>query len=150
VTRRYIQEAVSQEWPAMAQHRSMLTMTSAADTEALQLILSVVPQNQAQTVAQREMVSSLEAALDARQQRIIISRSSINPVKWAVIIVLAMLILVTIAILHSDNRATAAIAMTIYSIALAACLVLIASHNRPFTGEISVGPEVLLQVMPKE
>jgi hypothetical protein len=45
---------------------------------------------------------------------------------------------------------TAAIAMTIFATGAAACGVLIASHNRPFTGEISVGPEVLLQVMPKE
>ena len=28
--------------------------------------------------------------------------------------------------------------------------ILIASHNRPFTGEISVGPDVLLQVTPDE
>ena len=34
--------------------------------------------------------------------------------------------------------------------AAAACIVLIASHNRPFTGEISVGPALLLQVMPQQ
>jgi hypothetical protein len=28
-------------------------------------------------------------------------------------------------------------------------VVLIASHSRPFTGEISVSPSVLLQVMPE-
>ena len=71
-------------------------------------------------------------------------------VKWTVVILLAVLILLTIAIVHSDNRATAAIAMAIFAIGVAACAVLIASHNRPFTGEISVGPGLLLQVMPEE
>ena len=66
------------------------------------------------------------------------------------LVLLAALILLTIAIIHSDNRMTAAIAMTIFATGAAACVVLIASHNRPFTGEISVGPEVLLQVMPKD
>jgi len=48
---------------------------------------------------------------------------------------------------HSDNRATAALAMTIFATAV---VLLIASHDRPFTGEISVGPDVLLQVTPDE
>ena len=150
LVRRHIQKAVNEEWPAMARRSANLSLISAADTEGLQLALSIVPQNEAQAIAQREMVSSLQSALDARRQRIIISESTINWVKWAVVDLLAVLLLLTIAIVHSDNRATAAIGMAIFSIAVAACIVLIASHNRPFTGEISVGPALLLQVMPEE
>jgi len=72
----------------------------------------------------------------------------INWVKWTVVILLAALIQVTIAIVHSDNRATAAIAMSIFAMGVAASLVLLASHNRPFTGEISIRPDLLLHVMP--
>jgi hypothetical protein len=67
-----------------------------------------------------------------------------------VVLLLAYLILLTIAIVHSDNRTTGAIAMGIFSVAVAARVVLIASHNRPFTDEISVAPDLLLQVMPRE
>jgi len=56
----------------------------------------------------------------------------------------------TAAIIHCDNRTTAAIAMGLFSTAVAACVILIASHNRPFTGEISVSPDLLIQVMPKQ
>jgi len=49
---------------------------------------------------------------------------------------------------HSDNRAAAAIAMAIFASGVAVCALLIASHDRPFTGEISVKPDVLLQVRP--
>lgn len=41
--RRHIQEAVSREWPAMAQRQATLTTITAADTEALLLTLSVLP-----------------------------------------------------------------------------------------------------------
>ena len=133
----------------MAQQRATLAMMTGADTEALQLVLSVLPRSEAQVVAQREMVSSLQNALDARQQRIVISRSTINWVRWTVVLLLAVLILLTIAVVHCDNRATAAIAMAIFSVGVAACVVLIASHNRPFTGEISIGPDLLLQVLPE-
>ena len=56
----------------------------------------------------------------------------------------------TVALVHSDNRRTAAIAMALFAVGMVACVVLIASHNEPFTGEISVSPNLLLQVMPKE
>jgi hypothetical protein len=95
------------------------------------------------------MLSALQSANDARRERIVISRSSIDWVKWAVVYLLAVLILVTIAFVHIDNGGTAAIALTLFGLGVAACVVLIASHNRPFTGEISVGPELLLQVMPQ-
>jgi Protein of unknown function (DUF4239) len=148
--RHHIQEAVSQEWPAMARQRATLTMLRTSDAEALQVILSLVPESDAQAFAKREMAAALQSALDARRQRITISRSTINWVKWTGVMLPALLILLTIAILHSDNRKAGAIAIAIYSISLAACVVLIASHNRPFTGEISVGPDLLLQVMPRQ
>ena len=141
--RRHIQEAVSQEWPAMARQRATLTMLRTSDAEALQLILSLVPESDAQAFAKREMAAALQSALDERRQRIDISRSTINWVKWTGVMLPALLILLTI-------RKAGAIAIAIYSISLAACVVLIASHNRPFSGEISVGPDLLLQVMPQE
>ena len=134
----------------MARRRGNLPLITAGYNEGIQLALSIVPQNEAQRIAQREMVSSLQSAFDARRQRIIISESTINWVKWSVVGLLAGLILVTVAIIHSDNRATAAISMTLLSVAIAASIVLIASHNRPFTGEISVGPDLLIQVMPEQ
>jgi hypothetical protein len=150
LVRRHIQDAVGEEWPAMARQQTTLAMITAADTKALELALSLLPRTEAQSIAQREMVSALRTALDARRERIIVSRSKINWVKWTVVLLLAYLILLTIAIVHSDNRITAALAMGIFSVAVGACVVLIASHNRPFTGEISVAPDLLLQVMPKE
>jgi hypothetical protein len=150
LVRRHVRDAVEHDWPAMADNRIKMQMDTAWDTEALQLSLSVVPQNPTQVAAQRELVSAWRNALDARRERIIISRSVINWVKWSVVIVLAVLIQITIAIVHSDNRLTAAIAMAIFGVGVAASIVLLASHNRPFTGEISMPPDLLLQVIPEE
>lgn len=50
--------------------------------------------------------------------------------------------------MHSDNRRSSAIALGLFATGIAFSVLLIASHNRPFTGEISVGPEPLLQVRP--
>jgi hypothetical protein len=39
--------------------------------------------------------------------------------------------------------------MGIFATGVAASVLLIASHDRPFIGELSVGPDPLLQVMPE-
>ena len=82
------------------------------------------------------------------------------PVVWMAVVVFACAFLVTgkmygvVRLLATGERARTFKAMspvmTFFTLGVAACVVLIASHNRPFTGEISVGPELLLQVIPKE
>ena len=147
--RLYIQDAVTQEWPAMARRNATLTIAPPRLTEALRLTLSLDSRSTGQVAAQREMVVSLENALEARRQRIILSESSIDWVKWTVLLVQAGLTLLTIALVHSDNRAANRIIMTIFATGVGVAIVLIASHSRPFTGEISVHADVLLQVMPE-
>ena len=65
-------------------------------------------------------------------------------------IALAVLTLLATAFVHSDNPRTALIAMSIFSAGVAITLVLIASQDRPFSGEFAVEPDVLLQVLPPD
>ena len=61
----------------------------------------------------------------------------------------AICALVAIAVVHSDNRLAATITMGIFATGVAASVLLIAAHDRPFTGQISIRPDPLLQVMPE-
>ena len=150
LVRRHIRDAVDKEWPAMARQEATLATPSAEAAEIPEMTLIVRAQNEAGAVVQREMLLAFQAANDARRERIVISQSSINWIKWTAVFVLAILILFTIAFVHIDNRGTVAVAMTIFSVGAATCIVLIAAHNRPFTGEIRVGPDLLLQIMPRQ
>lgn len=49
-----------------------------------------------------------------------------------------------------DHPGVEAAAMGIFATGVAVSIFLIASHDRPFNGEISVKPDLLLQVMPEE
>jgi hypothetical protein len=146
LVQRHIRDAATKEWPAMADQRATLTVVPAPLAQALALALSLHPAGPAQATGQRELVSSLENALDARRQRIIVSRSSVNWVKWLAVVTLAVLTLAAIACVHSDNRGSAALAMSLFAGAVAITLVLIASQARPFSGEFGITPDVLLQV----
>src|SRR5262249_25805486 len=77
-----------------------------------------------------------------------ISQSQVNPLKWACMLMQAVCALIAIAIVHSDNRLAAVIALGIFATGVAASLLLILAHDRPFTGEISIKSDPLLQVVP--
>ena len=96
------------------------------------------------------MITALRSALDARRQRIVISESAVGAVKWAAILFQALCVLVAIAMVHSDNRRACAITLTLFATGVALSVLLIAAYSRPFTGEISVTPELLKQVIATE
>ncbi len=149
LVRTHIENAVTKEWPAMARRSATLALTSPPLAEALRVTLALDTKTAGQATAQREIVSALEDALAARRQRIILSQSVLNWVKWAALIIEAALTLLAIAMVHSDNRAANRIILTIYATASGVALILIAAHSRPFTGEISTPPTVMMQVMPE-
>jgi uncharacterized protein DUF4239 len=145
----YIEEAVNQEWPAMARHNATLTIAPPKLAEALQLALTLNPHQPGEVDAQHEMVAALQNALDARRQRIVLSGSSINWVKWTVLLIQAGLTLLTVAMVHCDNPMANRIVLTIFASGVGVAIWLIAANTRPFAGEISVKPNLLLQVMPE-
>jgi hypothetical protein len=146
--RRHIEGAVNREWPAMAKGDATLSVVPAALDGALRLALALTPRTEGQRTAQREIVASLQDALDARRERIIVSQSSVNWVKWSGMILVAALTLLAIAFVQSDNPLAAAIALWLFASAAACALVIIASQDRPFNGEFRVRPDVLRQVEP--
>lgn len=148
LVRRHVQHAVAEEWPAMADQQATLTAVPAALGASLQIALALQPRDEGQTVAQRELVSALEDALDARRQRIIVSESSVNWVKWSGVVFLAVLTLLAIAFVHSENRLATALALAIFASAAAVSITIIAAQERPFSGQFRVEPDALLEVAP--
>ena len=146
----HIEKAVDEEWPEMARQQATLSTLPTALIEALRDTLALKPTDESQRIAQSEMVKALHTALDARRQRIVISESAVGAVKWVAILLQALCTLVAIAMVHSDNRRACAIALTLFATGVALSLLLIAAYSRPFTGEISVGPDLLKQVIISE
>jgi Protein of unknown function (DUF4239) len=146
--RDHIQETAIREWPMLAKQSAVLNFTPAALAEALQYTLALTPNTEGQKTAQREIATSIENALDARRQRTLISQSQVNGVKWSCLLVQALCALIAIAMAHSKNRLTSAITMTLFATGVAASVLLILSHDRPFIGELSIRPAPLLQVVP--
>jgi uncharacterized protein DUF4239 len=145
----YIRHAVVQEWPAMAHGRATLTVIPPPLAEALQVAIGLTPRTDGEKAAQQQMIAALQSAFDARRQRIILSESSLNWVKWVGVLLVAILTLVTIAFVHCDNRLAAGLALGLFTCAAAGSLILLAVQQRPFSGEFAVRPDPLVQVVPQ-
>ena len=148
LVRRYIEETATKEWPMMVRHTATLAISPASIIEALQQTLALSPNNPGQQIAQREIATSLENTLEARRQRILASRSRVNLTKWACLLLQAACALLAIAVVHSDNRLASTISLGVFATGVAASILLILAHDEPFVGQLSVGAQPLLQVMP--
>jgi uncharacterized membrane protein YagU involved in acid resistance len=146
--RAYIRNAVDEEWPAMAHGRESLTVIPAPLADALRVAIRLTPRGDGEKAAQQQMITSLQSALDARRQRIILSESSLNWVKWVGVILVAVLTLIAIAFVHCENRLAAGLALGLFTAAAAGSLILLAVQQRPFSGEFAVRPDPLVQVAP--
>ena len=135
--------------PLTSAVRLTLSTLPTALIEELHDTLAIKPVDDSQRTAQTEMVKALHTAMDARRQRIIVSQSAVGTVKWAGILLMGLCTLVAIAMVHSDNRLACAISLTLFATGIALSLLLIAAYSRPFTGEISVRPDLLKQVITK-
>jgi multisubunit Na+/H+ antiporter MnhC subunit len=149
LVRSQIETAVNDEWPAMEKRRADLTAIPTALAQALHLAFGFHPQGEGQVMAQRELVTAVRDALAARRQRIVVSESSVNTVKWLGALALAALTLLAIALVHSENRVTARIAMGLFAVAVAAVITMLASQDQPFAGQLGIDPDVLEQVRPR-
>jgi hypothetical protein len=147
---RHIEVAVNQEWPEMAHQQATLSPLPTALIEALHEALALKHADDSQRTAQPEMVRALHTALDARRQRIVVSESSVGAVKWVGILLQGLCTLVAIAMVHSNNRRACAMTLMLFTTGIALSLLLIAAYSCPFTGEISVGPDLLKQVIASE
>ena len=97
--------------------------------QGVQLAIGLSPRTEGQKAAQRELIDSLQSALDARRQRILLSESSVNWVKWTGVILVALLTLIAIAFVHCDNGLTAALTIGLFASAVAVSLILIAASS---------------------
>ena len=144
---RHIEEAVNQDWPAMRHQRATFPTSSTALFKALEGTLALKPTDDSQRMVQQEIVKALRMAQASRIQRIVISQSGISSVEWVVILLQGVCALVAIAMVHSDNRLTCAIALTLFATGFALSVLLISSYNHPFSGDNSADSDILKQVM---
>jgi hypothetical protein len=148
LVRQQIQDAVTHEWPAMQKQDATIAAIPVSLAKAQDLALQFEPQTAGQTEAQKEIGSRIGQALDARRQRIIVSDSRVNAVKWFALFGLSLVMLVAIACVHSGNRRAALLAMALFGVAAAVVFTMLVAQDEPFTGHLGESPALLEEASP--
>jgi hypothetical protein len=148
--REHIDAIVTLEWPAMADRRQAISDPPAALHAALDDLLSLNLPPGGPQLAQQRAVAAIEDALDARRQRILLSQTTLGKTKLLVLVLLAALVLLTIAMMHVDNRGAQILTVVIFATAAAASMLAIFVYDQPFGGRgVSLTPAIFVEVRPR-
>jgi len=146
---RHLRFIITEDWPAMGKGQANLKTAPVGVTEAITAALSFVPAHVTEQLAQERTLMALQQAFESRRSRIHLSQQEIAPIQWGVIVALAILILMTIALVHLDNRPAMTVAMAIFSTAIAVCLILLLAYDRPFAvGGVTMSPTLFQEIIP--
>jgi hypothetical protein len=144
----HVDFVVGQDWSEMAVGRADQRTEPVGLTNAMAALFSFAPTRSDQVLAQQHAVAAVEQAFEARRNRIRLSQAEIISVQWAVVFVLAVLILVTTAMIHIGKPAAMFATLLIFSTAIAVCLVLLMENDRPFAaGGITLTPEAFREIV---
>jgi hypothetical protein len=145
----HLQFIDSVEWPALASGRASLQTLPMHLAEAMRAILSFKPKQINQQLAQSRAMVAIENAIESGRNVVRVSRAEIAPIQWAAVIVPAVMILLTIGLIHIHQRLVMAITMFIFSTGIATSLVLLMVYDRPFgPGGYVMSPVLLQEIMP--
>ena len=139
LARGYCQAMISEEWPLMAQekqsptaHRIMQQLWSA--------LSSVQPRNTSEQTVMDHSLSELSEMTEHRRIRLLQSRQHLPALLWAVLIVGGLVTVVSTCLFGVESFKLHVVQVFEISFLLSLMLVAIASINRPYQGDVHVGP----------
>ena len=133
LVRAHIFTSENEEWPAMAQGNALVS----TPTPLRRVLQEVLAFPTIDDIRKTVIISAVQKALDARRQRIVISQSTVSGVRWVGLLVTGLCVLVGIALVHLDNLRNCRVALALFATGMAASILIIASHSRPFSGTVS-------------
>lgn len=142
----YLQSAVKDEWPHMAD------VGGSPKTEAaLSMLLAEVSQPKIATKSGQAVHTALMNAVirirDARADRLALSSDRTNDLKWAMVLILGVITQIAIALVHLERPRAQIAAITVFSTAAVVALGLIALQEQPFDGALRISPAPIEQVL---
>src|SRR5262249_23820644 len=145
----YVIWVMSEDWPRMvAGGDGAIPPASPGLLNALTSIATYSPEEAGQRAVQQSALASLERALEARRNRVLLSRQIIDTSQWAVVWAFYVIIMLLIGFVHISRPLANAAALWLYASTFALCLVLLLSNDGPFRdGGYTMGPTLLKQLL---
>ena len=147
IIREHVSYVVEKERPLMRNRTASLSDRDDYLVQAYRVLNSSESINSLQADIQKQIMTNLENARSSQTYRIIVSQTFIHPLKWAVLIILAFMVLVTMAISHASTPKSRLLTMLVLSVAEVAFFISIVAFDHAFGGDVFVTPDPLLKLL---
>jgi hypothetical protein len=132
------------EWPNLAERKINPEVSDRADA-LFNLLASSRMSSAAGDNVQELMLRKMSEISDERDQRIALSQTHVNPLKWLGMGFLGLLTLISVAIVHLDRPRAALAAMLLFSLAAAPTAAIVLVQGNPFQPPANVSPTPIVK-----
>lgn len=132
-------QASADEWPLLAQRTESREVTARSDA-LLTLLASSEVATAAGANVQSLMLRKASEIRDQRGQRIALSQTHVNPLKWLGMGFLGLLTLLSVAVVHVDRPRAAFVSIILFALAAAPTAAIVLIQGNPFQQPSAVTP----------
>ncbi|MEY4752691.1 MAG: hypothetical protein RJA44_366 [Pseudomonadota bacterium] len=134
------------EWPLLAERTESRQVLADADA-LLTLLASPEIQKAAGDNVQAMLLRKASDVRDERDQRVALSQTHVNPLKWCGMAFLGMLTLLSVAVVHVDRPRAALVAVVLFALAAAPTAAIVLIQGNPFQHPTDVTPAPIKQAV---
>jgi len=142
----YIDALINDEWKLLAVGKKSPEAQRLAD-DIWKMVASYEPRTESEKAFFAEMLNRMNYAVEMRRQRLVDSQTGIHPALWFVLLLGGLITIVFTFFFGSDNLAAQLIMTTLLATLIVLVLFTILVMDFPFTGDLSISPDALQQVL---
>jgi len=142
----YVNAIINEEWQTMAKGQRSAGAQEMQE-ELWKLYSGFQPKNETQKIFFTESVKKLNLAAEMRRQRIIYASTGINPLLYFVLIFGSLITIAFTMLFGTENIIPHLIMVSLLAAMIAITLFSVIAMDYPFTGDISIKPDVFINML---
>jgi hypothetical protein len=142
----YVKAIINEEWKMMAKGKRSANVQK-TQVELWELYGNFQPKNESQKIFFAESVKKLNQATEMRRQRIVYASTGIHPILYFVLIIGSFITIAFTMLFGTENIVPHLIMVSLLAAMIAIILFTVISMDYPFTGDISITPDVFTQIL---
>ena len=142
----YVKAIINEEWQTMAKGQKGVNVQKIQE-KLWKLYSGFQPKNETQKIFFAESVKKLNQAAEMRRQRIVYASAGINPLLYFVLIAGSFITIAFTMLFGTENIIPHLIMVSLLATMIAITLFTVIAMDYPFTGDISITPDVFTKML---
>jgi hypothetical protein len=142
----YVRDIINEEWQMMGTGQRSASVQNIQE-ELWKLYGGFQPKNETQKIFLAESVKKLNQAAEMRRQRIVYASTGINPLLYFVLFAGSFITIAFTMLFGTENIIPHLIMVSLLAAMISITLFTVIAMDYPFTGDISIKPDVFINIL---